>query len=115
LLYASGLKAQKFSYVHYDEKDGLAGSTVYDMCQDKDGYIWFGTESGLSRFDGTHFRNFTTADGLVDNEVLKLFTDSRGRVWIVTLNKKIGYYYKGKIFNDNNDTLLKKYNLVVIP
>ncbi len=115
LICASDLKAQKFSYIHYDEKDGLGGSTVYDMCQDKEGYMWFATESGLTRFDGTHFRNFTTKDGLVDNEVLKLFADSKGRVWIAALNNTICYYYHGKIFNNRNDGLAKKMYLASNP
>ncbi|HET8689783.1 MAG TPA: hypothetical protein VFM18_24535, partial [Methanosarcina sp.] len=56
--------AQDYNYVHYDTKDGLAGSTVYCMTQDADGFKWFGTESGVSRFDGSKFVNFTVADGL---------------------------------------------------
>lgn len=100
--------AQEYNYVHYSEKDGLAGSTVYDMCQDKDGFMWFATESGLSRYDGTRFTTFTTKDGLPDNEVLKVFADSKGRVWIGTFNKELSYYYKGKVYNKRNDTLLNK-------
>ena len=98
--------AQDFNYVHYDTKDGLAGSTVYDMCQDKDGFMWFATENGLSRYDGTSFKNFTVKDGLPDNEVLKLFADSRGRVWIGTFSKDLCYYYKGKIFTKDSDSIL---------
>ncbi len=100
--------AQEYNYVHYDTKDGLAGSTVYDMCQDKEGFLWFATENGLSRYDGTRFKNYTVKDGLPDNEVLKIFADSKGRLWIGTFNKEICYYYQGKIFNKFNDTLVKK-------
>ena len=85
-LFAGHLFAQEFNYVQYDTRDGLAGSTVYDMCQDGDGFMWFGTENGLSRFDGTHFKNFTVKDGLPDNEVLKIYPDSQGRLWIGTFN-----------------------------
>src|SRR5437868_3648805 len=74
---------QDFSYTQYNVKDGLAGSVVYCAAEDKDGFLWFGTESGLSRFDGTHFKNFTTAGGLPDNEIIQLFVDSRNRVWVV--------------------------------
>jgi two-component sensor histidine kinase len=102
------LTAQDFNYVHYDTKDGLAGSTVYSMCQDKDGFIWFGTENGLSRFDGTNFKNFTVKDGLPDNEVLKVFADSKGRVWIGTFSKEICFIYNGRIHNSKNDDFLKK-------
>lgn len=106
--------AQQYNYVQYTEKDGLAGSTVYDMCQDKDGFMWFATESGLSRYDGTRFVNFTTKDGLADNEVLKIFADSKGRVWIVTFKNELNYYYKGKIYDKRQDTLLAKITLASV-
>ncbi len=105
------LKAQDYSYVHYNTKDGLAGSTIYDMCQDKDGFMWFATEAGLSRFDGTRFRNFTTADGLPEVEILKLYADHKGRVWIIPFKNTICYHYQGKIYTSANDSLLKKVKL----
>ena len=70
--------AQNFSYTHYGTKEGLAGSNVYSAIQDKEGFMWFATETGLSRFDGVHFKNFTIEDGLPDNEILKFFCDSKG-------------------------------------
>ncbi|MBS1668529.1 MAG: histidine kinase [Bacteroidetes bacterium] len=92
-------------------KDGLAGATVYSMVQDNDGFMWFGTETGLSRFDGTHFKNFYTSDGLPDNEILSLFVDSKNRVWMIPFKNSICYYWKGKIHNQENDSLLKKLNI----
>jgi ligand-binding sensor domain-containing protein len=100
--------AQDFNYVHYDTKDGLAGSTVYDHCQDKDGFIWFATENGLSRFDGTRFTNFTVRDGLPDNEIITIHADAKGRLWILPFKKEVCYYYKGKIYNRSNDSMLAK-------
>ena len=107
-LYSYTAAAQEYSYARYDVKDGLAGSVVYHGVEDKDGFLWFGTETGLSRFDGTHFRNFTTADGLPDNEIIRLFVDSKGRVWISTFSQTPCYYYQGKIYTRKNDPLLKK-------
>jgi ligand-binding sensor domain-containing protein len=103
--------AQEYNYINYDVKDGLAGSTVYAMCQDKDGFMWFATEAGVSRFDGTHFKNFSTADGLPETEVLGLFADSEGRVWMAPFKSSLCYYYNGKIYNQENDSLLKKVRL----
>jgi ligand-binding sensor domain-containing protein/two-component sensor histidine kinase len=100
-------RSQEYSYTHYDISDGLAGSTVYCITQDKDGFIWVGTETGVSRFDGTHFRNFTTKDGLPDVEILEMFSDSRGRVWMAPFRKSVCYYYQGKIHNQENDSLLR--------
>jgi ligand-binding sensor domain-containing protein len=99
---------QEYSYTHYDSKEGLAGSTVYYIQQDHDGFLWFGTETGLSRFDGSHFINFTTTDGLPDNEILKLYVDSKNRVWAIPFRNSICYYWKGRIYNTTNDSVLKK-------
>src|ERR1700735_3223416 len=101
-------RSQEYSYTHYDITEGLAGSTVYCITQDKDGFLWVGTETGVSRFDGTHFKNFTTADGLPDIEVLQIFGDSKGRVWMAPFRRSICYYYHGKIYNPGNDTLLSR-------
>ena len=84
-------KAQEYTYTHYDIKDGMAGSTVYCSVQDKDNFMWFGTETGLSRFDGSHFTNFGSKEGLPDNEILKLFCDSRNRIWCSLFKKEICY------------------------
>jgi ligand-binding sensor domain-containing protein len=101
-------RGQEFSYTQYNVKDGLAGSVVYCAAEDKDGFLWFGTESGLSRFDGTHFKNFTTASGLPDNEIIKLFVDSRNRVWIVPFRNSICYYQRGELHNQDNDPVLHR-------
>ena len=103
--------SQDYSFIRYDTRDGLAGSTVYDAIQDKEGFMWFATENGLSRFDGKNFKTFTTKDGLPDNEILKLFLDSKGRLWIMPFRPSICYYYKGKIYNKTNDSLISKINL----
>ncbi len=101
-------RSQDYSYTHYDIADGLAGSTVYCITQDAAGFIWVGTETGVSRFDGTHFRNFTTKDGLPDVEILEMFGDSRGRVWMAPFRKSVCFYYQGKIHNQDNDSLLRR-------
>ncbi|AXY74006.1 histidine kinase [Paraflavitalea soli] len=102
------VSAQEYSYARYDVKDGLAGSVVYHGVEDKDGFLWFSTETGVSRFDGTHFRNFSMADGLPDNEIIKFFVDSRNRVWMMPFKNAICYYWNGKIYNQENDSLLKR-------
>jgi hypothetical protein len=100
--------SQTYSYTRYDIQHGLAGSTVYCMLQDKQGFLWFGTETGVSRFDGTHFKNFTTFDGLPDNQVLEMFEDSKGRIWMAPFSKSVCYYYKGVIYNRDTDSVLKR-------
>lgn len=103
--------AQDYSYRHYSERDGLSGPVVYSMCQDKDGFMWFATETGVSRFDGSRFTNFTTSDGLPGNAIISLYCDAMGRVWFIPFKHAVCYYYKGRIHNQQNDPLLKKLTL----
>lgn len=102
---------QEYSYVNYNVKDGLASSTVYDICQGPEGFIWFATDAGLSRFDGNRFKNFGTEDGLPDIEIILLFPDSKGRIWIAPFKNSLSYYYQGKIHNQENDSLLRDLKL----
>ena len=39
-------------------QDGLADNTVSSICKDADGFMWFGTNNGLSRYDGKIIKNF---------------------------------------------------------
>ncbi|WP_295674394.1 two-component regulator propeller domain-containing protein [uncultured Mucilaginibacter sp.] len=39
-------------------KDGLPDATISSICQDEDGFLWIGTNDGLSRYDGVEFKNF---------------------------------------------------------
>jgi hypothetical protein len=103
--------AQDFAYKHYTINDGLAGNHVYQSLQDHEGYIWFATETGVSRFDGKDFVNFTVADGLPCNEILNLFLDSKGRLWMMPFSNKLCYYFKGKIYNSDNDSTLKLFKI----
>ena len=64
--------------------DGLVANGVLALIQDHRGVLWFGTEGGVSRFDGETWRNYQTADGLVGNFVISLYEDAAGQIWIGT-------------------------------
>ncbi len=103
--------SQELSYRHYTTADGLAGNHAYHSIQARDGYICFATETGVSRFDGARFKNYSTADGLPDNEIIRLFEDSKGRIWMMPFNDQLCFYKDGFIHNASNDSLLAKINL----
>ncbi len=67
-------------------QDGLPQISVLSIAQDRDGYIWVGTQDGLARFDGVRFTNYTP-----DNQpqlrgiwIRALLLDRSGRLWIGT-------------------------------
>lgn len=73
------------------------------MAQDDMGFLWFGTDQGLARFDGTRFKVFGVKDGLPDPEVLNIFKDSQGRLWLSCFQQKPCYFQNGKFFTEEND------------
>jgi len=68
------------------------------MCiyEDKAGTIWLGTGGGISRYDGTSFRNLTTKDGLPDNGIHTIIEDRTGKLWIGS--NGAACFYDGKAF-----------------
>jgi ligand-binding sensor domain-containing protein/signal transduction histidine kinase len=70
------------------KEGGLPQNAVIAMTQTRDGYLWLGTQQGLARFDGVHFKTYNDGNtpGLNSTTIEKLFEDSRGNLWIGTQN-----------------------------
>ena len=68
--------------------DRFSSSLISTICQDRQGFIWVGTDYGLNRFDGYRFTTFLHDDAdptsLSVNVVVKLFCDRDGRLWVGT-------------------------------
>ena len=79
-------RAQNYFFDNYGIKQGLSTQKVYTLFQDSKGFIWLGTENGVSRFDGKKFENFTSRDSLAPGGVKCIFEDSLGYIWFGHLN-----------------------------
>ncbi|MFC3562438.1 two-component regulator propeller domain-containing protein [Pedobacter jamesrossensis] len=81
-------QAQKIFFKHYTVSDGLCANTIWDIEQDEQGYMWFGTKYGLSRFDGYDFKSFQHQKGvsgsLGNNFIRKIFKFDLKTFWIGT-------------------------------
>lgn len=89
--------AQELSYIHFDVREGLPSRTIYNLTQDKDGYLWICTSGGVCRYDGLKFEVFSINDGLADIETFSAKQDIHGRIWFDAFNGKISYWEKGII------------------
>lgn len=120
ILFSLSNYAQQYSFIRYGVKEGLAQSQVTDISQDNLGYLWIGTQSGLSKFDGIKFENYSIDDGLADNTIHKLLFDSiANTLWIATPeglteyknNTFNSYYFDQKI--KVNDLILFKDSIFI--
>lgn len=78
---------------HWTSENGLVTNAVWAVKQDKFGYIWFGTFSGLNRFDGYQFEHFSVENtpNLASDSITLLFTDSGGYMWVGTKSGLSGF------------------------
>ncbi|UKN03691.1 SpoIIE family protein phosphatase [Paracrocinitomix mangrovi] len=72
----------------------LPNPTVSQINEDKYGFLWFATSTGLVRYDGNYFLNYTTENGLLSDNVIEVFFDSKDNMWLAT--------YKGLMKYDGN-------------
>lgn len=80
------VEAQDFLYStrNYTAVDGLPQSQVSSIIEDAHGYLWMATDGGgLARFDGQHFKVFTTKNGLLSNNIYGVMIDSHQQLWIL--------------------------------
>ncbi|MET0462359.1 MAG: ATP-binding protein [Chitinophagaceae bacterium] len=86
------------AYQTISTAQGLSQGMVFDLLQDREGFIWVGTKNGLNRYDGYSFKVFSTdpydPKSLSSNTILKLFEDSKGRIWIGTQDAGLNVYDK---------------------
>ncbi len=84
LLMSHLASAQQITFRQYVQQDGLSNLSVTSLLQDREGYIWVGTENGLFRHDRVEFERFGDAEGLRDTAINSLLEDSSGRLWVGT-------------------------------
>ncbi len=72
------------TFTNYTSVDGLVNDAVNALTTDNQGNVWFGTQDGISKFDGSNFTNYTTADGLIDNAITAIASDENGVIWVGT-------------------------------
>lgn len=76
--------------------DGLSQGMIYDLKQDRKGFIWVTTKDGLNRYDGHNFTVFThdpyNEYSLSGDDCSALLIDQKGRLWVGTLSQGLNLY-----------------------
>ncbi|MDJ0836749.1 MAG: two-component regulator propeller domain-containing protein [Acidobacteriota bacterium] len=81
---------QSYRFEHISSQKYSANTNIECILQDSLGWMWFGTESGLLRFDGFGFKEWKNTaekpDVLAGDKVRSLYEDDRGSLWVGTSN-----------------------------
>lgn len=96
-LVCAGADSAMHSY-GYTTRDGLAGNSVRTVYQDSEGFLWFGSFDGLTRYDGHSFRimepDSASARYWTDRDVKKISEDCGHRLWLVTNSGRVACFDK---------------------
>jgi signal transduction histidine kinase/ligand-binding sensor domain-containing protein/CheY-like chemotaxis protein len=86
-LQSPGALQSRIRFEHITSADGLSNDSVLSILQDHYGYLWFGTQGGLNRYDGyqmTQYRHDPKSPNSIGGDVVQgLFEDSRGGIWTI--------------------------------
>lgn len=101
------LNAQDFHFKQISLEDGLAQSSINAVAQDLHGFMWFGTQDGLNRFDGNEFVVYKNipfdSTSLSENFITALLVDSKNQLWVGTMNEGL------HLFNSKTQTFQRFY------
>ncbi|WP_421828876.1 two-component regulator propeller domain-containing protein [Larkinella sp.] len=97
-------RAVPIRFKHLTTNEGLSQNNVTCVLQDRQGFMWFGTQDGLNRFDGytfTVYRNDPREENsLSHNFIRTIYEDRKGRLWIGTEDGGLN------LFNRETDTFV---------
>lgn len=89
---------QKYQFKHIDVSNGLPNNFVRSIYKDKDGFMWFGTQAGLCRYDGYNLKNFFH----IDSDTTSIPDNTINSIQEMTGNRLIVETMKGYAILDKN-------------
>ena len=115
-VFANNVNQTPLKFERISIAEGLSQSYVYDIIQDKNGFVWIATQDGLNRYDGKNFvyyrHDSTNKNSIADNFIRKLFIDHNDVLWVGT-NEGLSRYnesldsFENFYHQDNDSNSLK--------
>jgi ligand-binding sensor domain-containing protein/serine phosphatase RsbU (regulator of sigma subunit) len=97
--------AQSYQFKSFSKTDQLNQLFIYDIEQDKNGYLYIATGDGLVIYDGINLSLITTKNGISENLITSLFIDSKNRVWLGHFQNGVSLYTNDSIIKFNTGNL----------
>jgi len=86
-----------FTFRSWQRERGLPENYVRALAQTRDGYLWVGTDEGVSRFDGVNFFSLGPQEGFQGGPVQVLYGDSRAALWIGSVDGGLSCWQGGRL------------------
>lgn len=91
-----GREQLPFTFRLWQREQGLPQNFVRALAQTTDGYLWVGSDAGVSRFDGVRFVSFGLPEGFQVGPAQTLLGDTRGALWIGSVGRGLGRWQNGR-------------------
>lgn len=101
-----------YSYV-IDKSAGLPSNAIYDIFQDKNGFMWFATGEGLSKYDGTKFSSYTTKNQ-TSKSGSNIIEDKLGRIWYINFDGYLYYVQNNQLKSFKQENSIGYYEFGII-
>ncbi len=96
-------KKKPVRFERFTIEQGLSSNQIIKMTQDSKGYLWLGTDSGVSRFNGYEFKIYRNERGnpnsLISNRINDIYADNNDIIWIATQNGLCQYDPEQDLFS----------------
>lgn len=106
---------EHYNFSKLDTYTGLSNNQVNAILKDQDGFLWFGTMSGLNRYDGYSYRvfrkNYNDSSSLLNNSILSLYELLGGKMWVSTMGGDCIYNSSTEKFDADNNGYLQSLGL----
>ncbi|MGE8511514.1 MAG: sensor histidine kinase [Chryseobacterium culicis] len=107
LFFSTLFSSQIPGMVNYSDEEGLNCSYTYHLRQDKNGFIWIGSDNGLFRFDGKEFKQYGKQEGLKNIDIISCEPLPNGEVFILPFLNDFAYLKNGRVINLNINDYVK--------
>ncbi|MGQ1891919.1 two-component regulator propeller domain-containing protein [Thermophagus sp. OGC60D27] len=99
----------EYHFRHLNSSNGLSSNQITSIHKDRFGFVWFGTISGLNRYDGYAFKVYKNIPGdtttIPFNNIRDIYEDNRGFLWIISQDNQLS------VFDPTKDIFYRNYNL----
>ncbi|PWK21605.1 two component regulator with propeller domain [Arcicella aurantiaca] len=110
--------SNKIHFKNISVKEGLSFPAINCILQDKNGFMWVGTEVGLNKYNSQRFNTFynnpADSTSISNDNISSLFQDSRQNIWVGTLTGLNIYNHKNSSFRKFQEKALNTKKIVAI-